>query len=329
MKIRLRVFRCKKGLETVTAVLMLFIMLAIMTGLIAAFYNYSTSARIQLINEGQRSQEQITVTKYSMDQNLLNVTIVNTGTIEVTIRSLYKLLDGQVTYYCDPSTYTLDTHIAVGKSLSLYFPAGIGLESQERVIAATERGVKSLDYYKLPVNVKPPIPLGDTKYIYGDLELEWTEFKFTNWTGNGAFNPNGPWYDGWLIQGQNSQANIAWSVTIKNINKESRDIILTQDSGFMIDPTGTGSGSQPSKTTWFLYSGPYDQNQPQTVTLPVGQEVPVRFVWKISGGSNTNPYQGIYSQNLVCMIFLTFYGHYSNNDPYGQTIPFESAINIK
>ncbi len=300
---------------------MLFLVLAVMTGLIAAFYNYSTSARLQLSNEDLRSREKITVTKYGVDQNVLSVTIINTGTTEVTIRALYKVLDGQVTYYFDPST-NMDTHIKVGGSLTLSFPNGVTLLSNEKVIAATERGTRSLDYYTPPPTPTPLPPTGDSKYTYGDIELEWTEFKYATWNGNN-FDSNGPWADAWSIQ--NPKANVAWKVTIKNINENHLDIILTSNSGLNVDPTGTGSGAQPSKRTWFLYSEP--TNKPQTVTLPWNQEISVIFAWS-SYDANNPSYQGIYSQPCVCVAFLTFFGHYSDNSPYGQTIPFEAAIKV-
>jgi hypothetical protein len=310
MMFKMRLLRCKKGLETVTAVLMLFIMLAFMTGLLAAYFNYDSSARIQLTNEGQRSLEQITVTSYNAQQNPITVTILNTGRVDVTIKALYKVLNGQATYYFDPSTNNPTINIAVAKSLTLSFPSNVNLNPGEKITAATESGVTSIDQY---IKQPPPTPTytySPSRYIYGDIELKWTEFKYMTWQ-NGNFDPRGTWLPGWSIS--NPKNNIAWEITVKNIG--TKDIILNDKSSFTLDPTGTGSGASPSKSSFYIY------NQP--VTLPANQEVSIYFVYDQNGN-----YQGIYSQACVCMVFLTFFGQYSNGGPYGQTIPFEAAIKI-
>lgn len=288
-----------------------------MIGLIAAFLNYNTSAQIQLANDGQRSAEQITLATYEIDQNILKAIITNTGTIDVTIKTLYKTLNGQAIYHCDASPSNPKTNIPVGKNLTLAFPSGVTLGTEEKIVAATSRGTKTIDQYLPKPNPTPTFVFNPHKYLYGNIELQWEEFEYKSWNNN--FNPNGQWHPGWMVS--NPQSNIAWKVTITNIGDKT--IILNEQSSFTLDPTSTTSQSSPARRSWFLYSEP--TNQPQTITLPKDTPVTVIFVWSNPTQQN---YLGIYSQQCVCMAFLTFFGQYSDGSPYAQTIPFEAAITV-
>jgi hypothetical protein len=319
MKFTPKFFRCKKGLETVTGVLMLFLMFAVMIGLIAAFLNYNTSAQLQMGNDGQRSAEQIALAEIKVDQNPLKVTITNIGTTEVTISTLYKTLNGQAIYYCDAPTYNSETNIPVGKNLTLSFPSGVTLGEEEKIVVATSRGTKTIDQYLPKPSPTPIFTFDSSKYLYGNIELQWEEFEYKSWNNN--FNPGGQWLPGWMVS--NPQSNVAWKVTITNIGDKT--IILNEQSSFTLDPTSTDSQSSPARRSWFLYSEP--TSQPQTTTLLKDTPVTVLFVWSNPTQQN---YLGIYSQSCVCMAFLTFFGHYDdiNNSPYAQTIPFEAAITV-
>ncbi len=301
---------------------MLLLMFALMAGLISVFYNFNTSAQQQQKNEGDRSREQIVLTN-QINTNPVQVTIANTGTIDVTIRALYKESNGQVTYYCDPSTYT-STNIPIGKSLTISFPSGVMLSPQEKVVAATQRGIKTSDLYQAPVTPRPSTTPNTHTYVYGDIELWWENFQYKTWTGNGNFNPNNGWLPGWTIT--NPESNIAWKVTVRNIG--TRGIMVDGNSTFTLEPTATDSGSNPSRRSWYLYSQP--TSQPQKTYLPPiseDQTVEIYYVWSSKAADH---YLGIYSQSCVCMAFLTFFGNFTDgaHEAYAQTIPFEAAITV-
>ena len=322
MSLGFKFLRCRKGLETVTAVLMLLLMFALISALVASFYNYNVSTKQQFTNEEERSKEQITLANHFTDQGgTLHATITNTGTIEVTIKALYKKLDDQVTFFCDPSTYTPDTHIPVGGSLTLSFPSAVTLNPEEKIVVATERGVKAMDPNTPPTKPIIPIIPDTNRYVYGDIELKWINFSCKTWD-SGIFDPEplDGWTPGWTVE--NPQKNIAWKVTIKNISTKG-SIVINGNSTLTLDPIATGSGANPARRSWYLYSEP--TTQPQTATLPVDTEVDVYFVWSSTDATN---YQGIYSQQCVCMAFLTFFGYYTSGTPYAQTIPFEAAVTV-
>lgn len=303
---------------TIGSAMMLFLLIAIMIGLVTSFYSLNSSAQQQLSYEGQRSAEQITLISFGVGQNnLLNATIANTGTIEVTIKALYKTLDGQVTYYYDPSINN-PTIIQPGKNLTICFPSGVTLGTDEKIVAATSRGIKTIDIDIPKPTPTPSVTFDPTKYSYGNIELEWEKFECITWNGNN-FNPPSQWNPGWFVS--NPESYIAWRATIKNIG--DKDIILNGNSSLTLDPTATDSQASPSKRSWFLYSDP--TTQPQTALLPIDESVTVTFVW-------SDPYQqkflGIYNQPSVCMVFLTFFGNNEDGTAYAQTVPFEAAVKV-
>jgi hypothetical protein len=322
MKFRIELLHSKRGLETVTAVLMLLLMFAVIIGLVAAFFNYNSSAQEQMNIEQVRSQEQIILTSQFVENGRLMVTISNTGTTDVTVRALYKVLNGQVTFYCDPSTY-MDTHISVGVSLNVSFPSGVVLGPQEKIVAATERAVKTLDYFTPPPTPNSTFVPNPNKFTYGDLELEWLEFLYQGVT---SLPPGSNWLPGWVVP---PQTYTVWKLTIKNIG--NRTIMLNSNSSFVTVPSNTPghpSGKQDI-LSWYLYSG---INQPQTATLPVNVTAVVEFAWASpnpNGNYNqVNQVEKTYSGECTAMVFLTFFGSYWDGSPYAQTVPFEAAITV-
>jgi hypothetical protein len=323
MKLK-RFLNCKKGLETVTAVFMLFMLFAVMTGFLVAFFGYNISAQQQFGNEGQRAAEQITMTKFGLAQNgQLYVTIVNTGTTEVKIAALYKTLNGQAIYYFDPTTNNPNTTIPVSKELTLYFPNGVTLNADEKILAATNRGIRTMDQNQPRPYPTPIYNFNEHEYIYGNIALEWEKFEYKSWK-NGQFDPNGNWLPGWTLA--SPERYVAWKLVIKNVG--DTDIFLNQQSSFTLEPTATDSQSSPARRSWYLF--------PASITLecdPDGEgplsapSTSVIFVWSTYSQSN---YQEIYSQPSVCMVFLTFFGHYIDgvDTPYAQTIPFEATTTI-
>ena len=70
----------------------------------------------------------------------------------------------------------------------------------------------------------------------------------------------------------------------------------------------------------FVRSRLWTEDPEDTLDLPVSEPTIIIFE---SG-------EKIYPNPQTCMVFLTFYGNYDdeNNTPYGQTIPFE-ALTVK
>ena len=307
--------RCRKGLETVTAMFMLLLMFAVITGVIAAWTNYNQSVRDQMQIEQDRSKEQIMLINQTTENDIIkDIEIKNTGTIEVQIRALYQILNAETTLICDPSVDSrigADTHIAPSETLTMNL-LPLAIVSEARVIAATERGVRTINSI-IPVSSEtPPIPPNPHKYTYGLLELYWEEFEYKAFNNN--FNPSGQWDPGWIVP--SGSGYVAWKATITNIGV--KDITLNDLSSFT-----TVSSSSSDLRSWYLYSDP--PNKPQSLLLRVDVPTEVIFVWKAAG---TNGYKSIYEQSTVAMVFLTFYGAFEGGAPYAQTVPFEAAVTI-
>ena len=95
----------RKGISTVAGIFMLLLMFTAMMGLIVAFVNYNLSAKEQMEIDLERSQERIELSVGVNDGNITSVVINNTGSIEVRIRALYKIVNGETTLLFDPSNY--------------------------------------------------------------------------------------------------------------------------------------------------------------------------------------------------------------------------------
>lgn len=292
-------------------------MLAILTAIIAAFTSYNLSTQEQMKMEQARSQEKITLSKIEVDyeNKITTVTINNTGTVEVRIRALYEDVDGEITFLDsaapDPSTH-MDTYIAPGKSLSISLVSKPEFIPEAKIIAATERGVKTMDGegWLLYGSQEPPPGYDPSKLYAGPLMLAFDAFYYQE-IKHGNFDPDGTWeYGGVVPKG----ITCAWKITVTNIG--DRDITLNKTSSF----TAVSSGST-NVLTWFIDS----QNQ----ELPLNTAADIFFVWKDPDQPHqTNNMEKIYQQSkLNCMIFLTFFGYYhdADNTPYAQTIPFEAT----
>ena len=307
-----RNFLCKRGLVSVTAVLMLLIMFATLTGIILAFESYNVNTQEQMRMEQARSQEKITISKIIVDdQNKISSVIVNNiGTVEVKIRALYVDINGEITFLDssapDPSTH-MDTYIAPGKSLPINLISKPDFRPEAKIIAATERGVKTMDYEPLLPNPEEPPPLYDPKKLYaGPLMLTFDAFYYQD-LKNG-FNPDGTWLHGGSIP---IKTTCAWKISVTNIG--DRDITLTKTSSITTITNGPSSVK-----TWFLDSSSED--------LIVNEASDIIFIWDNPDDQNT--FVKIYDQQGSCMIFLTFFGYYHDQDqtPYAQTIPFEATV---
>ena len=95
------------GISTIAAIFMLLLMFTAFTGILVAFLNYNLSAKEQMDIEHERSQEKIVLTRIELDNesHVSNVVINNTGSIDVRIRALYEIADGETKLLFDPSNY--------------------------------------------------------------------------------------------------------------------------------------------------------------------------------------------------------------------------------
>ena len=298
--------RCQRGVESITAIFMLLIMFAVITVLIAAFFQYNLSAQEQMNIEGERSQERIVLSKQLAGSSVNSIIIHNIGQIEVRIRAIYIDDDDQFTFF-DPSE-NMNTNIEPSKSLTI--PLDNPPFKEARIVAATERGVRTIDEIQQTEPTVLPPPPDTGKFYIGPLMLRFQDFKFQSFK---TFNPNGQWIDGWLVP-KVAGENCAWKITVTN--NGSKSITLNGYSSLTTHPSGSSD-----LRSWFLWT----TSQPNSIELPVN--VPTSIILA-TASPDTLSWTGIYSAGNTCMVFLTFFGVYENGTAYAQTIPFEAAITI-
>ena len=313
--------QARKGLSTIASIFMLLLMFAAMTGLLVAFLNYNLSAKEQMDIEHKRAQEKIELTKIEVNDQfeISNVTISNTGSIEVKIRALYEILNGETRLLFDPSDYS-DSTIPPSKSLSIEIPEDIPeipFDEQAKIVAATSRGTKTLDYIPDLVYgpVEPPTNYDPTKLYVGPLMLKFDDFFVCETDANG--NPTESWQPGWIVD---EKGYYAWRITVMNI--DNRNLTIYRFSSFNLAPTNS-----PSVLSWYV--DPADQEAGEQF-LRVNQTEIITYKWDspLSGDAAKLTFS-----DCTCMVFLTFFGVFHEADgtetPYAQTIPFEASVTVR
>ena len=302
---------------------MLLLMFAAITGLLVAFLNYDLSAKEQMNIEHQRAQEKIELTRIEVDDQFEISTIVinNTGSIDVNIRALYEISNGETKLLFDPSDYS-DTTIAPTKSLTIEIPEEIPeipFNEQTKIIAATERGTKTLDYVPDLVYgiVEPPSNYDPTKLYVGPLMLKFDEFYYHKTDSNGNLDPNETWQPGWIVD---EKGYYSWNITVMNI--DNRNLTIHKFSSFNLAPTNS-----PSVLSWYLEpKNPGSEEQ----FLRINQTEIITYTWNLplSGAAAKLTFS-----DCTCMVFLTFFGVFHEADgtetPYAQTIPFEASVTVR
>lgn len=297
-----RFLRSRKGLDTIPAAIMLLIMLSATTLLIVAFSNYNASLQTQMKIEKERAQEQIAITKISMglEQKITNVTITNTGTIEVKIRAFYREENGIVTFVGDPST-----PIAQGNSRTIdVSDYGLTVNPKALLVAATERGVKSKGVNEMSlVYGEPPTGVDTSGLSVGPLLMTFDSLSWASCKPNGDLLTD--WQQIWTI----STGTCAWQLNLTNVDTDNRSLSLNKYSGFTISKVDL-----PQATTWYLKVPQY--------TVQWNQTVQVVFIWDniLSARAQT----ALARQRGINNIFLTVFGNYSDGKTFAQTIPFEA-----
>ena len=315
-------FLCKRGLVSVTAVFMLLIMLATLTGLIVVFSNINLNSQAMNKIELERAQERISLQTGIASGEIRSVIITNDGSIEVKIRALYQVQDGVTTFLGDPNTdhttfQPSETYITPAKSITISFQEGKAPSQEAIIIAATERGTKSFDTFSSTLPTPNP-SFPPTDLVIGPLILKFKDFQYQE-TNNGVINPTA-WKYGWDIP---AGIKCAWKIKITNVDE--KDITLSRYSG--LTPV---ANEMSSSRTWYLE--PTDSST-LTQLLPAGQDSEIVFIWDAPKSGSSNTPTRFYSTGQVCTsgIFLTWYGVYHELDgetltPYAQTIPFEAVI---
>jgi hypothetical protein len=300
-------------------------MFSILIGIFLAFFDYNFVVLEQMKIEDERSQERIVLSELGLDNQtcLSNVTVKNTGTIEVRVRAIYVADRTTTTLICDPSEY-MDTYIPTGRSLNISLPSGITFKPEAKIIAATERGVKTKEYEALLV-FGPPKPNWEydpTKLYIGPLMLQFDAFWYRKTRGDGTLDPNEPWNPGWSIP--KGFGYCAWNITVMNV--DDRNLTINRFSTFNVVPNDSPSNELP----WYLE--PTNQTS-LTQFLPVNKTRNILYIWadpkEASGDSRP---QKMTLPECTCMVFLTFFGVFHEHDgtttTYAQTIPFEAAITV-
>lgn len=321
-----RNLRQRRGISTVYGSLVfLFIAFTILSLLVLAFYDYNLAVNEKTERDFERSQEKITVTKLILsddDTDISDVVVKNVGTIEVKIRAIYHVNSVSTHFICDPSTY-MNTYLDIDESLEIPLPAGVAFEpNASKIVAGTERGVTTMEYVA-PAFFGPAIDIDydPSKLYIGPLMLQFDAFWYKTASQDGTLDPNDPWNPGWSIP--KGFGYCAWNITIMNV--DTRNITVNRFSGFVAVPNDSPS----SQTCWYLEptnAGDYTQ------FLPVNETRHIVYVWSTPKGPSGNSAQKLTYPETTCMVFLTFYGVFHEQDgkttPYAQTIPFEAAITV-
>jgi len=305
---------------------MLLLMFAAFMGLIIAFFNYNLAAEEQMEIDYERSQEKIVLTKIELNNEsyISKVVINNTGSIEVRLRALYEIVNGETKFRFDPSKYS-ETQIEPTKSLVIAIPEDvpeIPFTIQTKILVATERGTKSLD--SLPELVYGPVETptnyDPTKLYVGPLMLKFDDFFYHITLDNGTLDPTETWQPGWVID-EKIGIPRAWKITVMNI--DDRNLTITRFSSFNIVST-----SSPQIKSWYINTTDHVNHEQ---FLEINQTESITYIWN-GPFSDVPQYVGNSFKGSTCMVFLTFFGFFHESDgiksPYAQTIPFEASITV-
>ena len=319
----------RKGISTtIASIFMLLLMFAAMIGLITTFFNYNLSAKEQMDIDQERAKEKIVLSSIEVNSEsmITNVTINNTGSIDVTIRALYEKANGETILLFDPYTYS-ESKIAPTESLVIDIPESIPeilFDNRTQIVAATERGTKTLDNVPELVYgpVEPPFDYDPTKLYVGPLMLKFDDFFYHKTDRNGNLDPSETWHPGWIVD---EKGYYAWNITVMNI--DNRNLTIYRFSSFNLVPTNS-----PSVLSWYLE--PTDQINSQQF-LMINQTESITYIWNaVRDPSDPNPdATRLTLSDCTCMVFLTFFGVFHEADgtetPYAQTIPFEASVTVR
>jgi hypothetical protein len=312
--------RCKRGIETVTAVFMMLLMFGVLIGLVFAFSTQNSMFQGLIGTENSQAREQIILSKqidFSTNK-LSGITLYNAGTVEETISGLYITASSGQVNYLDLSYKSPQNLIKPKDRLPLGI-ADIGpdLISSTSIIATTTNGVLSSDG-PLPTPTPAPTPTPDiNSLVYGPVKLIFSEIWHASVSKNPSDLPNANWQTG-DITGNGDYT--AWRIKVTNIDKDPvykpYPIVLNSKSVLTLIPT---AGSTSSVRVWYIYS---DQQYSLVYQNPT-------YIYFVYDSEASKQAQKIYTQASGAQVFLTLFGSYPAMTPvkdYGQTIPFEAIL---
>lgn len=312
----------KKGIKGVSTVfgslLFMLIFITLSSTIFITIYNYHQKNKEAILIEQERVQERIVLRRlntYSINEQeyIRSIELANNGSITCRIRAVY--INNEFLY--DPSTLPENptTYVNAKDSIVIFFPNDVPYDETARVTIATERGMKATEKEGVLKNggQKPP---STTKWTFGPLMLNFTEFYYSNYSDWVAGSPKWDW--GWHIK--DAKKEVVWKITVTNI--ADKDITLSKYSCFTLLPN-SNTGGFNLRVPWYIYL-PNGKNQ----TIPANRTADIIYVWSTSSlPQKPQTAQQATGSNKV---FLTFYGNFTVNgkavDPYGQTIPFEAVI---
>jgi len=320
-----KIRHARTGISTIAAMFMLLLMFTAFTGILVAFLNYNLSAKEQMDIEHERSQEKIVLTRIELDNesNISNVVINNTGSIDVRIRALYEIANGETKLLFDPSSYD-EANIGPTESLIIDIPSDIPeiqFDNQTIIVAATERGTKTLDSLPELVygQVEPPSDYDPTKLYIGPLMLKFDDFFYHTTRGDGTLDDS-DWKPGWIVD-EKLPVKLAWKITVMNI--DNRNLTITRFSSFNIVSTNS-----PNVRSWYINSTDHINREQ---FLQINQTESITYIWDGPFSDDPQTVSSTY-KGSTCMVFLTFFGFFHETDetetPYAQTIPFEASITV-
>jgi archaellum component FlaF (FlaF/FlaG flagellin family) len=314
---------CKRAIDTIPSIVLLFFMILALTGLIVVFSNMESNFQTMHKEDITKAQEKISLKTNIADEKITSVTIKNEGTTEVTIRSIYQLQDETLILLGDPSKdsqtfQTLHDHLAPGKTITIFFQEEKQPSHQATLIAATQRGTKSFTNQLSSTQPQDTYTYNPTELYVGPLILSFKDFYFQE-TTNGVIDP-AKWQPAAQIS---SNKKCAFMIRVTNI--DSKDIIINRYSGL----TPLAKEFSTVKT-WYI-----DPTESETLThtLKVKEPTNITFIWDAPKNwpeTGTNTPQQYYSPRSTSAIFLTFFGSFIEEDgtltPYAQTIPFQAVV---
>ena len=272
--------------------------------LVSYFFSYTNVIQSQTITTDQKTRESLQITRAAINGSNLDIELTNIGPIELKVSAIYINSQNGNTFASDPAAIIQP---AASQTVTIPYP----LVSNFSIVAATERGTLSREYY-LPswaTNIKT----FDTENLtIGALTLKFTSFEYSIIDKNGNI---GDWNPGWNPP---MGEYLIWRVNVTNISH--MDLTLNEKSCLSVL-----SGDTQSDIPWYIniksYPNELEINRTRTIIFQYdAPDGPGRQ--KLTAGQTGIPN----------MVFLVFFGtsveEGSTPKPYGQTIPFEAVVPI-
>jgi hypothetical protein len=304
--------RANHGVSTVFgSILFIILVVALMSTLSVALFQYNKASEIALNSEQQRAQEKIALKYLTTDtnNNILKIRIDNMGSVLTKIRAIY--IDEQL--ICDPSTYAL-TSISPQGFLLLDLQPTTQYVPTSKLIATTETGIKSIEYES--------VLKGDHTYVqrtpsnFGPLALNYADFTYGGITG--STYPTSGWLPGWTVPGG---SEIVWKISVNSTI--SKNIILNEYSCFTLVTTS----SPRTQIPWYIDKVQHQDGTFSNTIQPFENFVTITYRYNTPLNGNQKI---TFPSNTLSDVFLTCYGSITDvttSKPYGQTIPFEAILN--